>query len=50
MKTHPEIIKCPECGAVQMAEVVESMPWNIYVHDCIKCGYTIMESDWEEVK
>ena len=46
-----EKIKCPDCGCVQIAVVDEStIPWDTYIHDCEKCGYTIMESDWDKVK
>lgn len=46
------IISCPECQTVQKAAIVfdDRHPWPIYVHDCIGCGYTIMESEWNEVK
>jgi acetone carboxylase gamma subunit len=46
MEQHSETIKCPECGKVQRAIVEHSEPWYTYVHDCIGCGYTIMESEW----
>ena len=44
-----ERITCPECGQEQNAEVLETSLWNIYVHTCEHCGYTIMESEWETV-
>jgi predicted RNA-binding Zn-ribbon protein involved in translation (DUF1610 family) len=47
---HTERIKCPECGHEQRATVVHCWPWNAHIHDCEKCGYTIMESDWNTVK
>ena len=40
-----EEIVCPNCDRVQLAEVVEKLPWNSYIHNC-PCGYTIMESEW----
>lgn len=46
-------IKCPECGTVQDATIEFDrswMPFPCYVHDCEKCGYTIMESEWERDK
>ncbi len=46
-----EKIRCPACGEVQDAEVdTTTIPWNTYIHDCVKCGYTVMESDWEKVE
>jgi phage FluMu protein Com len=47
---HIEIIKCPNCGCVQQAKVHHTSPWNTYTHDCNKCAYTIMESEWDEVE
>lgn len=44
-----EVIRCPACLHVQVAEAVKSWPWWMYVHDCSECGYTIMESEWEVV-
>jgi Zn ribbon nucleic-acid-binding protein len=49
-KTWTEIIRCPNCGSIETAIVTETPLWNIYVHDCIKCGFTIMESEWERVE
>lgn len=43
---HMEKIKCPECGYVQWAQVEHCFPWNSYVHECKKCDWIIMESDW----
>lgn len=45
-----ETISCPNCLRVQDAIVYHLNPWNAYVHECIGCGYIIMESEWEEVK
>lgn len=42
-----ETIKCPECGTIQEAEVKESIPWNVKIHECDKCKYLIMESEYE---
>ena len=44
-----EIIICPECNTIQEATVKQSIPFWVYIHDCINCGYTIMESDWEKI-
>lgn len=44
-----EKIRCPECGAIQLAEVEGSVPWNGYVWECGICGYIIMESEWDVV-
>lgn len=45
-----ETIQCPQCGLVQEAhaEHYKGDPWVTYVHEC-RCGYTITESDWDEV-
>ncbi len=50
MNTYKETIICPECGSIETAFVLHTAPWYSYVHDCLKCGYTIMASDWEQVK
>lgn len=44
-----DTIQCPECNTIQDATVeqVEGAPWPSFVHTCEKCGYTIMESEWE---
>lgn len=47
--THTELIRCPECGAEQDATVEHTWPWWSYIHGCVKCGYIIMESEWEVV-
>lgn len=47
---HWEKIECPECSAVQWANVEHTLPWWSYVHECEKCDYVIMESEWNEVK
>lgn len=49
MKGHFEIIRCPECEKVQQAVVEHTEPWYSYVHQCIGCGYTIMESEWNKL-
>jgi NMD protein affecting ribosome stability and mRNA decay len=43
-----EIIKCPECELIQLAEVKQTLPWKTRVHVCISCGYIIGESEWDE--
>ena len=42
-------IVCPECGLVQeaMIERYADEPWPRFIHDCVGCGYTIMESEWD---
>jgi ribosomal protein L37AE/L43A len=47
---HIETIKCPECDHIQAAKVEETEIWNVYIHDCTNCEYTIMESEWEKVE
>jgi hypothetical protein len=49
METHKETIKCPNCGHIQEATVIHSQPFAKYIHHCLKCGYMIMESEWEKV-
>lgn len=46
MEKHIEQIECPECGKRQVAEVLHTFPWWSYVHNCVSCRYTIMESEW----
>lgn len=48
--SHTEIIKCPECSKIQSANVKHTQPFYSYVHECIKCKYIIMESEWVTVK
>jgi len=43
-------IKCPECEHIQLAIVEQSWPWWVFLHECEKCGYIIMESDWNEIE
>jgi uncharacterized protein (DUF2225 family) len=47
--SHKETIVCPQCEAVEVATVEHYFPWYAYVHHCSKCGYIIMESEWERV-
>lgn len=47
----PVRIECPECHEIQAAEVEYLYNfWDIYYHQCIKCGYIILESEWNEVE
>jgi uncharacterized Zn finger protein len=46
---HAERIRCPECGQEQDAVVQHTRPFWTYICHCKKCGYTIMESEWEVV-
>lgn len=46
---HTERIICPECGSNLIAKVFHTLPFYIYVHECEKCSYVIMESEWETV-
>lgn len=50
--TRSETIKCPNCGHVQKAQVTwkQGNPFPTYIHECVQCGYVIMESEWEEVR
>jgi predicted transposase YbfD/YdcC len=47
-KSHYEDIICQGCQEVERAEVVHTRPWFSYVHECSKCGFINMESDWTE--
>ena len=47
-----QVIKCPDCGSIQIASVsqVDGAPfWHVLVHECSVCEYIITESEWEEV-
>lgn len=52
MEKVTEMIRCPECGQVQHAEIGNTLPFPTYIHECEEeeCGYLIMESEWEVVK
>ena len=43
-----ELIICPSCDKLQAATVVfyKGDPWPTYMHTCEKCGYEILESEW----
>lgn len=44
------IIKCPNCGSHEIAlENYTTTPFPTYIHHCDKCGYVIMESEWDVV-
>jgi uncharacterized Zn finger protein len=47
--TITERIKCPACGLEQDAEVRLLWPWPDRTHFCERCGYAIMESEWDKV-
>lgn len=49
-KNKIEIIICPECNKLQKAKVEQIIPFPIYIHNCKKCNYIIMESEWQTVK
>jgi len=44
-------IICPGCLSVQNAWIERSdfMPFDLYVHSCEVCDYTIMEPEWDSV-
>ena len=50
VKTTTEKIVCPECGQIQKAKVKHTIPFHTYIHECEKCKYIIMESEWERVE
>jgi len=43
-------IRCPECRKIQRAVIHRGIPFDTCIHHCIKCGYVIMESEWQEVE
>lgn len=44
-------IECPECGSIETAiEDHTTEPFPTYLHSCNKCGYVIMESEWNVIK
>lgn len=47
---HTEQIECPECNTIQWAKVEHTIPFWTKIHDCINCGFKIMESEWNEAK
>lgn len=50
VKTTTEKIICPECGKVQKAKIKHTVPFDTYIHECEKCKYIIMESEWQRVE
>ena len=42
-------IKCSNCDKIQQAMIRRGVLGNIYLHDCEDCGYTIMESEWNQI-
>jgi predicted RNA-binding Zn-ribbon protein involved in translation (DUF1610 family) len=48
-KSHDEAIRCPECGEIQIAKVKHTIPFDTFLHSCQKCGYVIMESEWNKI-
>jgi hypothetical protein len=41
-------IECPECGSIEIAiEDYTTAPFPTFLHSCNKCGYVIMESEWD---
>lgn len=51
---HPvrtDLIVCPSCDHEQEAHVTytDGDPFVTFIHTCEKCGYIIMESEWETV-
>lgn len=43
-------IECPECGSIEIAvEDYTTAPFPTYLHSCNKCGYVIMESEWNVI-
>lgn len=49
-ESHTEIIECPLCMKQQEATVNHTTPFYSYVHECEKCQYVIMESEWNKIE
>jgi hypothetical protein len=49
IKTEKQIIKCPNCESHENSLVKFTWPFNTFIHECKKCKYVIMESEWELV-
>lgn len=47
---HEETILCPECGSKEKAFVSYTNIFNVYIHECKNCDYTIMESEWDKIE
>lgn len=47
-----ETIVCPECWFTQKATVTHRKgdPWPTFIHECERCGYLIVESEWGDGK
>ena len=43
------IIKCPECESVQDAIIEHTIPFYTYIHQCERCNYIIMESEFNQI-
>lgn len=46
IESHDCEIICPNCGSIEMAKILHTIPFPTYLHDCKKCNYKIMESEW----
>jgi RNA polymerase subunit RPABC4/transcription elongation factor Spt4 len=42
-----QTIICPNCQTVQIATLELTNPFPIFIHECEKCKYLIMESEWQ---
>ena len=43
-------LECPECGSIEIAvEDYTTAPFPTFLHRCNKCGYVIMESEWNRI-
>jgi hypothetical protein len=48
LDSHNETIQCPECNHIQVAKVMDTLPFAIHVHQCVQCVCFIGESEWIE--
>ncbi|SEI39804.1 hypothetical protein SAMN05216327_101229 [Dyadobacter sp. SG02] len=44
-----DTIKCPACGLIQPAAIVETRPEPTFLHTCAKCGQVIDKDLWHSV-
>lgn len=49
---YTDLIVCPRCALLQEADVTyePADPWPTYVKECDRCGYIILESEWDSVR
>lgn len=48
-KIKRQFIFCPTCNKLQLGEVIYGEPFNIKLHTCNHCGYSIREREWTTI-